>query len=170
MRWHIVVLLLLALLVATGQPMIAHGEPMDAPAPNPEALESAVWAYEEALEAGNIKHLLSFFAEDAYALPPGGDAVIGKEAIAEYMGGFFDEKVLDRNFKLVDYTVSGNYATRLGEWINTFTSMDGSTPVLEVGRCMFGYELDGMEWKIAWQIWNYANDAPPALSHDGSPC
>ena len=170
MRWYIGLLILVALIVATGQPIVAQGTPVDEVAPEEEALIAAVWAYEEALEAGDIERLLTFFADEAYALPPDEDVVMGKTDIAEYMASFFDDKALEREFTLVDYTISGDYATRLGSWTNMLSDPNGGAPALEVGRCMFGYEYDGTDWKIIWQIWNDADDCPPALSHDGSPC
>lgn len=170
MRRYMAPLMLLVLFLAVAWPTIAQAATVNAAAPSEEALEAAVWAYEEALEAGNVEQLLAFFVEDAFTLPPGEGAVVGKEAIAEYMTGFFDDNELDREFKLISYNVSGNYATRLGEWTNVLTPAGGGTLDVEVGRCMFGYEFDGEEWKVAWQIWNYGDNLAPMLSHDGSPC
>jgi ketosteroid isomerase-like protein len=163
-------LLILALAFSVGQPTLVEAAPgQNAPA-SEEALIDAIWAYEEALESGKVEDLLAFFAEDAYALPPGATPVIGKEALAEFMGGTFNDTVLDREFELVSYTIAGDYATRLGEWTNTFITPENDVPTQEVGRCVFGYEFNGTEWKIAWQIWNYSDDLPPEMSHDGHPC
>ena len=172
MRWTIGVptlLTLLALLVAVALPALVQAAPTMAADRNAE-LESAIWAYEEAFEVGDLARLVTFFDEDAYAVPPGAMPLMGREAIEAYMAGMLENKALDREFKLISYKVSGDYATRLGEWTNTFLPVEGGDPQIEVGHCMFGYEFDGEEWKVVWQIWNNTNDLPPAIFRDGSPC
>jgi ketosteroid isomerase-like protein len=87
-------------------------------------------------------------------MPPGFPVSTGKEAIEADLRAFFDEFDLEREFTLVDYEVTGEVATRTGEWTQTLTPKAGGDPIVETGRCVLGFKKVGDEWKVAWEIWN----------------
>jgi ketosteroid isomerase-like protein len=119
-----------------------------------QAFVETVWAYEDAFQAGDVDRLIEFYAEDAISLPPGFPASKGKEAIEADLGFFFDEFALERDFSLVDYEITGDSATRLGEWTQTLTPTAGGDPIFETGRCILGWTRINGEWKVVWEIWN----------------
>ena len=87
-------------------------------------------------------------------MPPGYPKSVGKEAIEADLRFFFDEFTMEREFELINVEVTGNTATRLGEWSQTLTPKDGGDPIVEVGRCILGFEKIDDEWKVMWEIWN----------------
>lgn len=125
-----------------------------------EKFVEAVWANENAFQAGDVDRIIEFYAEDAVSMPPGFPVSAGKEAIEADLRFFFDEFVLEREFTLVDYEIAGDYATRQGEWTQTLTPKAGGDPVIETGRCTLGFKKFGDEWKVVWEIWNTYE--PPA--------
>jgi|GEM_PF-1033224 len=117
-------------------------------------IEAAVWAYEDAYQAGDVDRLMTLYADDVVSLPPGFPKTEGKADLEAGFQEFFDTFTLDRDFELVSVEVSGDKATRLGEWTQTLTPKDGGEPIVETGRCILGYEKVGDEWQVAWEIWN----------------
>jgi ketosteroid isomerase-like protein len=125
-----------------------------------EQFVEAAMANENAFQSGDVDRIIEFYAEDAVSMPPGFPVSAGKEAIEADLRFFFDEFDLEREFTLVDYEVTGEYATRSGEWTQTLTPKAGGDPVVETGRCLLGFKKVGDEWKVAWEIWNTYE--PPA--------
>lgn len=119
-----------------------------------EQFHETVMAAERAFQSGEVDKMIEYYAEDAVSMPPGFPASVGKEAIDADLRYFFGEYDLDRDFTLVDFEVTGETATRTGEWTQTLTPRGGGYPIVEVGRCIFGFKQIDNEWKIAWEIWN----------------
>jgi ketosteroid isomerase-like protein len=113
-----------------------------------------VWEYENAWQANDVDATIAYYAEDAISLLPGLEMIEGKENIEADMRLFLDMYELEREFELVDYTVAGTYATRLGEWTNTMTPKDGGDVIADRGRCIVGFEKIDGEWKVVWEIMN----------------
>ena len=175
MRWYLGVPMVLTLLLLAALPVMANSA-IGAAADESMDLEEAIWAYEDAFVAGDVDQLMAFFTETASSYPPAMEPVVGKQAIEEFYTGMFGTYKLERTFEVLESTVSGEYATRLGEWTNTLTPLSGDgEAIVEVGHCMFGYKLVDGEWLVDWQIWNTFTPAedpllPPAMMHDGTPC
>jgi ketosteroid isomerase-like protein len=139
-------------LVIVGAVLLAAA-PISAATPGKEFVET-VWAFEEAFQGGDVNEIIEFYAEDAISLPPGYPASVGQDTIRADLEWFFSEFDLEREFALADYEVVGNYGTRLGEWTQTLTPKAGGDPIVEVGRCILGWEKIQGEWKVVWEIWN----------------
>jgi len=133
-------------------------QPLTADASSIEAAETefldAVMAAEAALQSEDAVQAASYYTDDAVSMPPGFPPSYGRAAIQGDLEFYFDSFGLERDFKLVDYEITGNTATRTGEWTQTLTPTDGSDPFVETGRCVLGWEKTDGEWKIAWEIWN----------------
>jgi ketosteroid isomerase-like protein len=128
------------------------------PTPTPQAdLEAefveAVWAFENACQTGDIDQIMEWYAEDAVSLPPGFPPVEGRDGIEASLQ-FLAGHAVDRDFELIDYTLRGDYGTRLGVWTMTLTPEDGGDPIVEQGRCIVGFKKIDGEWKVIWEIWN----------------
>lgn len=127
-----------------------------------EQFVEAAMANEHAFQSGDVDQIIEFYAEDAVSMPPGFPISNGKETIEADLRFFFEEFSLDREFTLVDYEVTGEYATRTGEWTQTLTPKAGGDPIVETGRCVLGFKKVDNEWKVAWEIWN--TEEPAAMS------
>jgi ketosteroid isomerase-like protein len=161
MRYVPFVFALIALILGACQPIVTQPEsvaPEQDSAAQQKAEEErfveAAMANENAFQSGDVGQIIEFYAEDAVSMPPGFPVSTGKEAIEADLRAFFDEFDLDREFTLVDYEVTGDYATRQGEWTQTLTPKAGGDPIVETGRCVLGFKKVGDEWKVAWEIWN----------------
>jgi len=161
-KW-VMVLTLLAMIVLSGctssvsEPAVAQ-EPPAANELTQAELEAEiaelVWAFEDAYEAGDLDTVMSFYADNVVSLPPGFPKTVGKADVEAGFKELFDAFTIERDFDLVSVDVSGDMATRLGEWTQTLTPKDGREPIVEVGRCILGFKRVDDEWKVAWEIWN----------------
>jgi ketosteroid isomerase-like protein len=161
MRYVPFLLVLIALILGACQPIVVQpvsvAPEQDAAAQQKleeEQFVEAAMAAEHALQSGDVDRLIEFYADDAVSMPPGVPAMTGKEAIAADIRFFYDQFGLEREFELVGYEVTGDYATRTGEWTQTLTPKAGGDPIVETGRCVLGFKKVGDEWKVAWEIWN----------------
>ncbi len=138
---------------AAAQPL-AVSEEVVTQAELEKQIEEAVWIYEDALQSGDVERVMALYADDVVSLPPGFPKTEGKADLEASLQEFFDAFAIERDFELVNIQVAGDTATRFGEWTQTLTPKDGGDPIVETGRCVFGYEKVGYEWKVAWEIWN----------------
>jgi ketosteroid isomerase-like protein len=109
---------------------------------------------EEAYQQKDLARVVSFYADDAISQPPGLPNDMGKEAIKVAYQALFDGYNIKRDFHLANVDISGDFATRTGEWTQVLTPIDGGEPITEVGRCVLGFKKVDGEWKVAWEIWN----------------
>lgn len=151
-RFSIAVMVLLAaLLVSACGQSAAQAQKADE-----EKLLAAIYKEFEMFEANDAAGLMDLFADDAVSLPPGSPAIEGKDAIAAGKTAFLENNNVKVDFKLVDYKIVGDYATRQGEWTMYVTPKAGGETMVNPGKCMLGWEKIGGEWKIVWEIFNPA--------------
>lgn len=149
---HVLVISLLLVLLILGAYQLGSAPVSEAE--SEKKFLDTVWANEAAFQAGDVDQLIEFYASDAVSLPPGYPPSVGRDAIEADLRWFFGEFALEREWELVDYTVVGNYATRLGDWTQTLTPRTGGDPIVEHGRCVLGWSKINGEWKVVWEIWN----------------
>ena len=116
-------------------------------------ITAASEAFEVAWISGDWDAVAGMYTDDAIAMPPGGEAVEGSEAIAAFMSTRDDGMVLDLMTKEV-YSVEGA-ALEVGSW--TMTGADGSH--LDHGNYMVAWSHTDEGWKMARDMWN-SNMAP----------
>ena len=120
----------------------------------------AEWS--EAAQRRDVEQVLSFWTEDARVFPPGTSAIVGKQAIREYVSKSFQIPGFGISWKTTDVAVSRvcylAYAT--GTNRVTFTGTDGE-PVVVEGKAVTVWRRDANgEWKCIIDIWN--DVTPPA--------
>jgi uncharacterized protein (TIGR02246 family) len=157
----VLMLSLVAALMIACQPIRPEGAQAQSAGPSEEEqfIETAL-AMEAAYQDEDMERVAEFYAEDAVSHVPGLPADVGQEAIKAAYQAFFDTYDLERDFELTDVKLSGDYATRTGEWTQVLTPTDGSAPITEIGRCVLGWEKINGEWKIVWEIWNTYETTP----------
>ena len=73
--------------------VLAGCQSVSAPAPDPVREEAAIRATDArwlaAAEAHDLERTVSYWTDDVYMMPPGGAALVGKEALRRYVGGAF---------------------------------------------------------------------------------
>ncbi len=115
----------------------------------------AEWA-SAASEGRDVERILSYWTEDAVALPPGLAAVVGKAALRQYVEGSLQIPGFKITWTSTDVTFSpdGNLAYMFCRNAVTMNAPDG-TPTTTEGRgvTIWRREPDG-EWRCAVEIWN----------------
>jgi uncharacterized protein (TIGR02246 family) len=115
-------------------------------------------AWAQAAAAKDLEKVLSFWSDDARVVPPGQPAVIGKEALREYVSGAFAVPGFAIQWETSDFVVSasGDMAYGLGTNVVTFNGADGKT-ITERGRAVTVWRKDpGGAWKCVIDTWNPA--------------
>jgi ketosteroid isomerase-like protein len=137
--------------------------------PDLEAERAALFrldkAWAQAAAAKEVERVLSFWADDARVFPPGQPAVVGKEALRQYVSGGFAVPGFSIQWQTSDFVVSASGDVAYGVGTNTVTvnSPEGK-PLTERGRAVTVWRKDpGGEWKCVIDIWNAEPAAPPAL-------
>jgi ketosteroid isomerase-like protein len=113
----------------------------------------AVLDFEQDFQSGDGEAFLSHYADDVLSIPPG-RALMDLAAVRADIQIALDTYTMERTFKLEDYTLVGNYGTRIGSWTNVLTPKAGGDPISETGHCIVGFEKIDGEWKVVWEIWN----------------
>jgi len=111
-----------------------------------------------AAQAHDLEQTVSFWTDDVYMMPPGGPAIVGREALRRYIAGAF--AIPDFSITWVTDHVwvaqSGDLAYATGTDTIRLTSPDGK-PVVEHNKAVAVWrkEPDG-SWKCAVDMWNSA--------------
>jgi ketosteroid isomerase-like protein len=115
----------------------------------------AEWAA-AASEGGDVELILSYWTDDAVVFAPGLPAVVGKDALRQYVQGSLQIPGFKISWTSKDVTLSpdGNLAYLFSRNAVTLNAPDG-TPATTEGRAVtiWRRELDG-EWRCAVDIWN----------------
>jgi uncharacterized protein (TIGR02246 family) len=121
----------------------------------------AEWS--DAAEKGReVERIVSFWADDAVVLPPGGPPIRGKTAIREYVRKSLEMPGFGISWKTGEVVVSrgGDLAYATGTNRVTFNGPDGK-PVTVQGKAVTVWQKDDRGvWKCVADIWNDA--APPS--------
>lgn len=143
---------------------------MPAAAPDPAREEVAIRATDAhwlaAAHAKDLDQTLSYWTDDVYMMPPGGPALVGKDALRRYVAGAF--AIPDFSITWVTDRVwiakSGDLAYAIGTDTIRVTSPDGK-PVEEHNKAVTVWrkEPDG-SWKCAVDVWNAAVPETAAVS------
>jgi uncharacterized protein (TIGR02246 family) len=146
--------------------LLAGCQSLSAPAPDPVREEAAIRATDArwltAAQAHDLERTVSYWTDDVYMMPPGGPAMVGREALRHYVGGAF--AIPDFSISWVTDHVwvakSGDVAYAVGTDTIRLTSPDGK-PVVEHNKAVAVWrkEPDG-SWKCAVDIWNAADPQP----------
>lgn len=109
-----------------------------------------------ASEGRDLERVLSFWTDDAVVLAPGIPAVVGKDALRQYVQGSVQIPGFRITWTSTDVTFSpdGNLAYLFSRNAVTMNAPDGSPKTTE-GRAVtiWRREADG-EWRCAVDIWN----------------
>jgi ketosteroid isomerase-like protein len=113
-------------------------------------------------QAHDLETTVSYWTDDVYMLPPGGSAMVGKEALRRYVGAAFT--IPDFSITWVTDHIwvakSGDVAYAVGTDTIRMTSSDGK-PVVKHNKAVAVWRKgpDG-SWKCAVDIWNAAEPQP----------
>jgi len=122
----------------------------------------AMWA---AAAAGrDAERIVSFWADDAIVIPPGQLAIIGKDAIRDYVTASLKIPGFSIQWKTTRFTIASacDLAYGVGRNEVSFNDENGNRVTLG-GKAVTIWRTDnGGAWKCVVDIWN--DDPPPVAS------
>lgn len=118
-------------------------------------------AKEQAFYARDVDRVLSFYADNVISVQPETPEIVGKAALAEGLKPAIEGNHIAGKFTLKGIWVSGNYATRYGEWEEVVTPRDGGPAEHYTGRCFLGWEKIDGEWKVVSEFINFLEPPTP---------
>jgi uncharacterized protein (TIGR02246 family) len=128
----------------------------DSTAADIEAIKTSFAELVAVAEAGDADGYLRYITDDAIYLGPGAEPVVGKEAIREFVAGFFADWVFSfPTWAIDEIVVSGNLAIYRYSAVATFTKKDGSDSFEEDRKYMdvFSKAQDG-QWLLSRHMYN----------------
>lgn len=110
---------------------------------------------ETAAEIGDVETLLELRTDDFVAMPPGREAVVGREAVRAFLSGMFGQMSMEETVVSEEVTVSGDLAYDRGTFTGTAMPAGGGDPIPIEGAYLWVLERqqDG-SWKYAIQMWS----------------
>jgi len=146
--------------------VLAGCQSLSAPAPDTVREEAAIRATDArwlaAAQAHDLEQTVSYWTDDVYMMPPGGPAMVGKEALRRYVAGAFT--IPDFSISWVTDHIwvakSGEVAYAVGTDTIRLTTPDGKAVVEhDKAVAVWRKQPDG-SWKCAVDIWNAADPQP----------
>jgi ketosteroid isomerase-like protein len=148
-RWMQSLVLAAAVLV----PAAIRAEEMSAQA---KALAKLDDDWSKAAVARDVAKVVSFYAEDAVAYPPGAPVAVGKAAAGKVWGAYFADPSFSISWKTTRAAVSksGDIGWTAGTYEDSYKGADGKV-VREKGKylCVWKKQKDG-SWKAIQDMWN----------------
>jgi len=109
-----------------------------------------------AAEGRDLERIVSFWADDAIVFPPRAPAVVGKDAIRQYVAGSLEIPGFSVGWESTQVTVSrsGDFAYAIGKNHFTFNDTEGN-PITSYGKSVTVWRKDADgNWKCVIDIWN----------------
>ncbi|MFW6039940.1 MAG: YybH family protein [Gemmatimonadota bacterium] len=115
------------------------------------AIEAAEAAFAEAFNAGDAEAVAAMYTEDAVVLPPGKDAIEGREAIrADLAADLAGMEGMVISFETIDVQAAHGHALEVGGY--TLEGADGSH--VDHGKYIVVWKDTDDGWKMSHDIWN----------------
>jgi uncharacterized protein (TIGR02246 family) len=122
-----------------------------------EAIEAANRVWMAGFAAGDAAKMASIYADDAVVFPPGAARVNGREAIAQFWGGFLKNGFKNLVLKTLEVEAQGDLAFEGGEVTFDIPQKDGK-PAKAAVKYIVVWKRVSSGWQIHRDIWN---DLPP---------
>jgi uncharacterized protein (TIGR02246 family) len=103
--------------------------------------------------AGKMADVANHYTDDAVLLPPGGEMLTGRKAIAEHFAHY--PKLEKLQSKRIEITGNADLAYAIGSFSFEMTGPNATKPLFERGKYIeiWRRQADG-SWKITRDIWN----------------
>lgn len=113
-------------------------------------IEAANANFEEAFATGNADAVIALYTENSVIMPPGVEAVIGKEDQAALWQGFMDSGIAGVDLITFEVTGEGNMAAERGQ----LTLFDADGNELATAKYVVAWKKIEGVWKLHLDIWN----------------
>jgi uncharacterized protein (TIGR02246 family) len=120
------------------------------------AIEAANARFSADFAKGDATAVASHYTAAAWAFPPNGDIVRGREAIGKLWKGVMDAGVKEVKLTTVEVEAHGPAAHEVGTYV--LTGEGGKT--VDAGKYVVVWKREGGQWRIHRDIWNTSMAAP----------
>ena len=141
--------------IALGILLVAGSTAAQTPSPR-AGIEAANARFSADFAKGDATAVASHYTAAGQVLPPNGEVVHGREAIARFWKGAMDAGVKGVKLTVVEAESAGGTAHEVGAY--ALTGEGGKT--LDTGKYIVIWKRDGGQWKIHRDIWNSSMPAP----------
>ncbi len=114
-----------------------------------EYAKAAALAWNDAWAEGDVGVIVNQYVKDAVLLPPGGDAITGREEIRDFWAGAIAAAPGGR-ITSIESGSNGDLAFERGSYVSE--GPDGEH--LDHGKYLVVWTLVDGEWKMSLDIWN----------------
>ncbi len=101
----------------------------------------------------DIERIMSHFTDDAAYVPPGGEAVVGRDAIRAYLSDFFSGGLFGVRFDNHMARADGDLAVLRDTYDMVIVPHSGGVQTQHSGEDVWVLRRVDNEWKIALVIW-----------------
>jgi ketosteroid isomerase-like protein len=115
-----------------------------------DAIAVANEAFMEIFSHGDAAGIANLYTADGQLLPPHGDMVTGRAGIETFWQGAIDMGIKSAHLSTVELDKCGDTAVETG----LYELGDGAGAVLDNGKYLVVWKLDGGTWKLHRDIWN----------------
>jgi ketosteroid isomerase-like protein len=143
------------LVIVLGVVLAAGAAVAQAPAPR-AAIEGANARFSADFAKGDAMAVASHYTAAAWAFPPNGDIVRGREAIGKLWKSVMDSGVKEVKLTTVEVEAHGPTVHEVGTYV--LTGEGGKT--VDTGKYVVVWKRDGGQWRIHRDIWNTSMPAP----------
>lgn len=124
-----------------------------------ESAEQAIARIRDTIQAaenaGRVDLMRPFFADDLVIMAPGFPPVVGADAAAEFMAGFFAQFDVEVSYASAEIVVMGEWAFDRGSGRQALKPKGGGPPTSENTNYLWLYRRDPSgAWKYARVTWN----------------
>lgn len=121
---------------------------------NRSILEAINVTWNAAFNSGDIKGLVSLYAEDAILSPGDGKVLVGREEIEKLFNSFIDGGVHDHTLEIVESGATDNMMYQVARWGAKGAETNGETPAFGgITTNVLQKNADG-QWLTKTHIWN----------------
>jgi uncharacterized protein (TIGR02246 family) len=152
----------ISLVAATAVVLLSAGycEPAGLSEADVNAINDVREAEMASISAGDVDAHLAVMTDDCLVMPPGGEAVVGHEAVRAWSEAFIEMFEIAGEYTGSEVVGAGDWAIENYTATLTLTPRAGGEAAMETikGIHVYRRQADG-SWKIAQDVWN--SDAAP---------
>ena len=135
--------------------------PPDTSAEDSLAIEAVSKRWVDAFNQGDATAVASLYTEEATLLEPNSPLVVGRENIQAMLQGFFDTNDLKLQLTVIELSVNGDMAHKVGKYTLTIQPEEGEA-ITDNGKYVEIWKRENGSWKMDVDIWNSSLPLPVA--------
>ena len=120
------------------------------------AIGAGVERFMAAFNRGDAAGLAALYTEGAQCLPPNGDFVTGRPAIAGFWQAVMDMGIKEAQIEILEVEAHGDTATE----VSKFALLGEGGQVLDQGKYIVIWKEEAGQWKLHRDIFNSSLPAP----------